>query len=149
MKNTSKTLKVLSVLTIISCCIDYWSDIKKLIYGDDKSIQDIRDAQSSGLTFIKKIYTEDLLNFTIASNNNIVSISIIGIISTTLCLIGALKMRNQIKDGFIFYLCGQLLPLIGTIIFTGLVIFKTFFIYFLIFPLLFVFLYYNQLKKMN
>jgi hypothetical protein len=147
---TTKTLKTLIVLTSIGCLFGYWSDIKDLIYGsDEKNIQGIRDAQNSGIGFIKKLYTDDFLNLSISMNANMIPISIIGIIATSLCLIGVFKMKNNNKDGFYYYIVGQFLPLIGTIIFTGFIIFKTFIIYTYIFPILFIFLYYIQYKKMK
>ncbi|UAY52655.1 hypothetical protein [Ferruginibacter albus] len=81
--------------------------------------------------------------------NNSTSIIIVGIIGIALCFIGALNMRKLKKDGFIFYVLGQIIPLVGSYIILGKYAFSDWksFIGILI-PIVFIVLYANHRKYM-
>lgn len=75
---------------------------------------------------------------------------IISLVSITLCLIGAIMMRKLKKSGFVIYVLGQIIPLIGTALLLGVTLaggismgFTAFF------ALVFIILYATQLKHMK
>ena len=55
---------------------------------------------------------------------NMIPLMIIGLVGIALRFFGALTMRKLKKDGFLFYVAGHILPLIGTIVILGISQFK-------------------------
>ena len=58
-------------------------------------------------------------------------------------------MRKLQKNGYYMWLIGELLPIVGTLIFIGIGFFTGTTGFFLIFPLLFIILYTTQLKHLK
>jgi hypothetical protein len=51
---------------------------------------------------------------------NRVPITLIGVLGIGLCFFGALQMRKLKMQGYYLYLVGEILPLIGSVIFLGM-----------------------------
>lgn len=73
---------------------------------------------------------------------NRIPIFILGTVALALCIYGALQMRKLKKQGFTFYIIGQLLPFLTSILFIGLFAFEGLFVGVLIgLTFLFILLY--------
>ena len=76
-------------------------------------------------------------------------IFILGLVATALCIFGALQMRKLKKQGFLFYVIGQLLPFFTTVLFVGMFIFSgSLIMFFSVVSLLFILLYFFQRKHL-
>jgi len=58
------------------------------------------------------------------SFENRLPIFILGLVALSLCIYGAMQMRKLKKQGFTFYLIGQLLPFVTSALFLGLFAFE-------------------------
>lgn len=100
--------------------------------------------------FAKKMYSNESIELLRVSYENRVPILVITIVGILLCVYGAMQMRGLKKQGFYLWLIGELLPLIGTVIFVGTGIFSGFVGYIsLAIIALFIFLYARQLKYLR
>ena len=70
------------------------------------------------------------------------------LVGAALCLWGALEMRKLKKQGFILWVAGEFLPVIGVLIIIGAGIFAGFALIALIFPIVFLILYGVQRKNL-
>lgn len=70
---------------------------------------------------------------------------ILGLVGIALCFWGAVKMRNLQKQGFYFYVAGQLIPMIYTFATVGV----GFGLMGTIIPLVFIVLYATQFKQLT
>ncbi len=142
-------LNVLTILTFIACAWELYSNIKNFL-GGAKALAELEKAQekmAEAPSWAKKFAGPEVMEMMQKSLDNKVPILIIGMIGTILCLYGALQMRKLKKEGYLLWLTGELLPIIGTVIFLP-VFFNTIFVYFLIFPLMFIILYTFQRKHL-
>ena len=96
----------------------------------------------------RKLAGPEVQEMMLQALNNKVPLLIIGLIAVALCFYGALQMRKLKKEGYMLWLVGEILPFIGSIIFIP-ALFNTMFIYFSIFPLLFIVLYTFQRKHLT
>ncbi|HQW93934.1 MAG TPA: hypothetical protein PKY28_12585, partial [Ferruginibacter sp.] len=106
-----------------------------------------QDKLAEAPAWAKKLAGPDVQEMMAQGFENRVPVFIIGMVSVFLCFYGALQMRKLKKDGYIFWLVGELLPYIGTLIFIP-VFFKTIFVYFAIIPFIFIILYTMQRKHL-
>ena len=141
-------LNVLTILTFIGCALGAiftlatpWlmkfslSMINKAAEtGTDLTPKQIADAEAS-----KKVIELTQANMT--------PLLLIGAAGIVLCFIGALMMRKLKKDGFLIYVAGQVLPIVGSLALLGMAQFTgaTSYIMFLI-PIVFIILYSMQRK---
>ena len=68
----------------------------------------------------KKFMSPEALEVARKSYENRVPINLISIIGIALCFFGALQMRQRKMQGYYLYLTGEIIPLIGTVIFIGM-----------------------------
>lgn len=76
-------------------------------------------------------------------------ILLLGLLSSALCIYGAVQMRKLKKQGFPIYTIGELLPFVGSFLFMGTMAFSNSMSF--IFPaiaILFIILYYTQRKHL-
>lgn len=142
-------LNVLTILTLIGCAWELYSNIKNFL-GGAKALEELEKAQekmADAPEWARSFAGPQVMEMMQKSLENKVPVLIIGLIGTALCLYGALQMRKLKKEGYLLWLTGELLPIIGTIIFVP-VFFKTMFVFFLIFPVLFIILYTTQRKHL-
>jgi hypothetical protein len=144
-----KTLKVLTVLTFIGCGLSYVFTLampglmkfsQKMM---DKAVSSGAELSPKDLADIEKGKEAILL-----AQANMVPLIIVGLVSTTLCLFGAIWMRKLKKDGYWIYTAGELMPIATNIIFLGTEQFKgvSNIVLGLVIPIVFVALYTSQRK---
>lgn len=144
-------LNVLTILTFVGCGIGILFSlltpvINKFFLGM------MEKAQTSGADLTAK-QLEDMekgkavIELTQA---NMVPLMAVGIIGIVLCLAGAIMMRKLKKDGYLLYVGGELMPVIGNFIILGTAQFTgvTSIIMGVGLPLLFVVLYTLQRKHL-
>jgi len=90
----------------------------------------------------------DMLELSRKSMENKIPIMLLTIVGVSLCLYGALEMRKLKKQGFILWLVGELLPVVGGILFIGAGMFKGFALIGIAFPVIFIILYLMQKKHL-
>ncbi len=144
-------INVLTILTLLWCAYECYSTIKNFFSGQE-TIQKLEESQGkieSAPAFVKKLAGPDMLEVVRKGVENKIPMLIIGLIAVALCVYGAIEMRKLKKQGYTFWLIGELLPWVGSFIFIGPVIFKTIIGYFVVFPILFIILYTAQRKHLN
>jgi hypothetical protein len=153
-KKNLGTLKTLTVLTFIGCGLAFLGAIWGF-FNAQKSYETMEKLMNEGgieklPAFARNMYTADALEVLRKNYENRVPILIIYLVSTSLCLYGAIKMRQLKAEGFIAWLIGELLPLLGSIIFIGAAGFKGFAFYFgVIIMAVFIALYASQRKHLS
>jgi hypothetical protein len=143
-------LNVLTILTFIGCAWELYSTVNNFI-GGKKALEEMEKAQeklAEAPAWARKLAGPEVQEMMLQSFNNKVPLLIIGLIAVTLCFYGALQMRKLKKEGYFLWLVGEILPFIGSVIFIP-ALFNTLFIYFSIFPLLFIVLYTFQRKHLT
>jgi hypothetical protein len=143
-------LNVLTILTFIGCAWELYSNINNFI-GGKKALEEMEKAQeklAEAPAWARKLAGPEVQEMMLQALNNKVPLLIIGLIAVALCFYGALQMRKLKKEGYMLWLIGEILPFIGSIIFIP-ALFNTMFIYFSIFPLLFIVLYTFQRKHLT
>ena len=144
-------LNVLTILTFIGCAYELYSSVSNFIKGR-KAIEEMEKAQEQLATapsWAKKMMGPDMMEFITKSFENRIPLLIVGLIGTALCIFGALEMRKQKMQGYYMWLLGEVLPWVGVILFTGTILFKTFIVWFLILPIVFIILYTLQRKHLT
>jgi hypothetical protein len=146
----SSGLNVLTILTFIGSGIAlisaFWT-----YFTVEKSYQAILKAQENlaeAPAFLKSMMGPDMLETARKSMENKLPIMVLTIVGSALCIYGALEMRKLKKQGFILWLAGEILPLVGSVIFLGFGIFKGFGIIAPLFPVIFIILYAVQRKNL-
>jgi hypothetical protein len=91
--------------------------------------------------FVKNLVNKDTLLQLESAMQNKIPILILGVFGSILCLAGAIEMRKLKVHGYTFWLCGELLPILSTIIFVGINAFAGLSLLGLFFPVLFIVLY--------
>jgi hypothetical protein len=145
-------LNVLTILTFIGCGLSYLGSL----YGyfsntdPDKQIAKIREAQEKmGEGFGSKMM-EGSIDMIQKSYDNRYLLLITGLLFTTLCLIGAMRMRKLKKSGYYLYLIGELAPVVLAVGLFGSSFFSAMGILFsALIAVIFVILYSTQLKHLQ
>ena len=142
------SLKTLTVLTYIGSALGYifgcWG-----YFGADKQVADFEKNMNNPdmPDFAKKMMTPEAYENVKLLAANKLPIFILGLVATTLCLVGAMQMRKLKAQGYYLWLIGELLPFITTIIFiNAAAIYSGFAIISPIIVLVFVILYTLQRK---
>lgn len=112
------SLKTLTVLTFIGCTLAYlgscWSFFKA-----ESSVTEMEKnmANPDMPDFAKKMMTPEALENLKLLAANKWPVFVLGLIGTTLCLVGAIQMRKLKAQGYYLWLIGETLPLITTLLF--------------------------------
>lgn len=146
----SGTLKTLTTLTFVGCGLSYLSFLFNITsWGSyEKQLADAERMQDKMLDneMIAKI-SEGSIEMIKRSHEYRYIILASGLLFTTLCLIGALRMRKLQKSGYPLYVIGEIAPLIVTSVLLGFTLLGgVITIITAIVTLLFVILYTNQRK---
>ena len=114
------SLKTLTILTFIGSALAFFGGIWQFINAD-KSVSDLEKAMSKPdlPDFAKKLMTPEALENAKLVAANKLPILILGLVGAGLCLLGAIQMRKLKQQGYYLWLMGELLPVIGTLIFIG------------------------------
>ena len=143
-------LNVLTILTFIGSAWELYSNFKNLL-GGKKSLEEFEKAQdklTEAPAWARKFAGPEVHEMMVQSLNNKIPVLIIGLVAVSLCVYGALQMRKLKKDGYFLWLVGEILPFIASAIFIP-AFFSTIFIWFAIFPLIFIILYTMQRKHLT
>jgi biopolymer transport protein ExbB/TolQ len=143
-------LNVLTILTFIGCAYELYSTVNNFVSGR-KALEDFEKAQdklADAPAWAKKLASPEVHEVMVKSLDNKIPLIVIGLVSIALCVYGAIEMRKLKKQGFMFWLIGEILPYVGLVIFVGGVFFKTFLVYFTIIPVIFILLYFFQRKNL-
>ena len=152
----STGLNVLTILTFIGSAIQIVSSIwgymsaKTTYDSKDKMLSDLN---AEGVPDIARKMVGDpdkFIEMVTKTYENRLPILIIGIVAAALCIYGAMQMRKLKKQGFTFYLVGELLPFLSLALFIGAVGFSGIgFIISIVIALVFIVLYAMQTKNMS
>ena len=137
------SLNVLTILTIIWTCIEFCLNVYGF-FTAKTSYDKLKDAIDSGKMdkMPKFIGTpEEMLSMSLKRLDNKLPLLILGLVAAALCFYGALEMRKMKKQGYTFWLAGELLPFITAAFFLGMAAFSGFGLLFVLFPLIFIILY--------
>jgi hypothetical protein len=138
-------LNVLTILTFIGCGLGFIGGLWTY-FNAEKSYKNLVDAQSKmaeAPAWAKNMMGPDMLEL-----SRKLPIMLLTIVGVALCLYGALEMRKLKKQGFILWLVGEVLPVIGGILFIGSGMFKGFALIGIAFPVIFIILYLVQKKEL-
>ncbi len=138
-------LKVLTILTFIGCAIGFIS----AIYGfmtSKKTYENLKETMESGKMddapgWAKSMMSPEMLGMYQKMHENRLPILILTLVATALCLYGAIEMRKLKKQGYTFWLIGELLPFGTTILFIGMTAYSGFGLLIALIPLIFIILY--------
>jgi hypothetical protein len=146
-------INVLTILTFIGSGIGiltnlwYFSSAKKFY---DMTVAN-QDKVAQAPSFVRGLQGSDPVGVAQRTYDNRVPIVVLGMVALILCIIGAVQMRKLKKTGFYIYLIGEVLPIISSFIFIGVVAYTGVFqvIGALLFPTIFIILYATQLKYLK
>ena len=143
-----QSLNVLTILTFIGCGIGALGVIATpIIMKFSKEMMDKATAMNPDMTTKQLADMENAKHMIELTQQNIIPITIISVISVVACLLGALWMRKLKKDGYWLYVVGELLPIVGNLIFLGAAAFSDWKSYIgLLVPAVFIVLYSIQKK---
>ena len=141
----SSGLNTITILTIIWSVISILQNVYTF-FSIEKSYAEMQKLMdSNGLEnapgFVKNFVNKDTLSQLENAVHSKIPILILGVFGSLLCLAGAIEMRKLKAHGYTFWLCGELLPILSTIIFVGINAFAGFSLLSLFFPFLFIVLY--------
>lgn len=141
----STGLNVITILTIIGSILGLISSLYSFINAK-KSYETLKETLDSGKLenapgWAKGMMTPEMLEVTKKMFENRMPIMIIGLLGSALCLYGAIEMRKLKKQGYMLWLIGEIVPIIGMVFFVGMGAFSGFSLIGLIFPAIFVILY--------
>ncbi len=141
-------LNVLTILTFIGCALGFIGGFWTYINADKsyKTLQDAQGKMGDAPAWAKGMMGPEMLEMSRKSMENKLPILLLTLVGCALCLYGALEMRKLKKQGFMLWLVGEVLPLIGGIIFMGMGMFSGFGLAALLFPIIFIVLYLVQRK---
>ncbi len=141
-------LKVLTILTIIGSILGLLGGVWTYIKADEsyKKLEEAQGNMDSAPAFVKKMMGPDMLEMARKSAENKLPIMLLTLIGSALCLYGAMEMRKLKKQGFMLWVVGEFLPIIGGIVFLGFGMFNGFAAIGMLFPLVFLILYAVQKK---
>ncbi|UEG48572.1 hypothetical protein LK994_07975 [Ferruginibacter lapsinanis] len=150
-ENNSKlpqSLNVLTILTFIGCGIGALGAVATpFIMKFSKEMMDKATSMSTEMSDKQLADIARGKHMIELTQQNIIPLTIIGVISIIACLVGALWMRKLKKDGYWLYVSGEVLPLIGNAVFLGAAAYADWKSYLgLLVPVVFIILYTLQRK---
>ncbi len=124
MQKLPQMLNVLTILTYIGCAFaaigavyNYFtiSASYKLVENMTSASKDLGGSESNTLQSIINQSTEIVKK----QYDNRLMIMVLALVGAALCFYGAMQMRNLKKQGYMFYVIGELLPILSFAIFVG------------------------------
>lgn len=137
------SLNVLTILTFIGCGLGFISAFWQYSRAE-KGYNDLLKARENidqAPAFVKGMLTPEAVEIARKSMEFKLPIMLITLVGTALCLWGALEMRKLKKQGYLLWVIGEFLPIIGGIIFLGFGMLSGFYLIFMSIPILFLILY--------
>ena len=139
------SLNVLTILTIVGSVLGLLSSCYSF-FTAKKSYDSMKEMMDSGKLddapkWAKGMMTPEMLEMTKKAAENKLPILILSLVALSLCLYGAIEMRKLKKQGYMYWLIGELLPFITTMIFMGVAAFSGFGLLMALIPVVFIILY--------
>ena len=136
-------LNVLTILTFIGSGIAILSGIWSYMKADEsyKRMVEAQGKLTEAPAWAKKFMGPEMLEMARKSMENKLPVLLLTLVAAAVCIYGALEMRKLKKQGFILWLAGEVLPIIGSVLFIGTALFTGFAAFFLLFPITFIVLY--------
>jgi hypothetical protein len=115
-------LKVLTTLTFIGCAIAYiflildiasWDDYKRQLVEAQETEARLADSE------VASRIMQGSVEMIQRSHEHRYVLAATGFLFTTLCVMGAVRMRRQRKSGYLFYVIGELSPLVVSAVLLG------------------------------
>jgi hypothetical protein len=151
-----KATGMLNVLTILTIIGSVFSFVQSLwtYFTVEKSLKQLQEVMRSGNledapAFVKSMVNEETLHLTELAVQYKEVFLILYIVGAVLCLLGAIQMRSLKKQGYMIWLTGELLPLIGSIALLGMASLKGFALIGFVFPFGMIILYTVSKKQLN
>ena len=120
-KKRPETLNVISILTFVGSGIAILGQIYSFFRAQstyDQIVQN-QDKMDQAPDFVKKLMGPDPVGMARKTLENRTPMLILAIVAASLCIYGALQMRQLKKIGFPIYVIGELLPIVAYYIFIG------------------------------
>ena len=135
-------LNVLTILTIIWSIIGIIGGIWNYMNAR-KSYEDTKKMVDSGKLDEMPSFMRGMMDMEIMTKmfENRLPIFILTLVANGLCLWGAIEMRKLKKQGYTFWLIGELLPILTSLLFIGTSVFAGFGLIMWLFPIAFIILY--------
>ncbi len=137
------SLNVLTILTFVGCAIGllggFWQ-----FFTAEKSYREMvkmQDQLDQLPPMMKKMMGPDMLETSRKTMENKVPMLLLALVGVALCIYGAVEMRKLKKQGYILWVAGEFLPIIGAVFFIGAGMFSGFALFALLFPVIFLILY--------
>ena len=144
-KSLPTGLNVLTILTFIGCAFGFISAIYGFVTSK-KTYETMKETIESGKmddapSWAKGMMSPEMLGMYQKMHENRLPIMILTLVATALCLYGAMEMRKLKKQGYTFWLIGELLPFGTTVLFIGMTAFSGFGLLAALIPVIFIILY--------
>ena len=139
------SLNVLTILTIIGCSIGVISSVYSFVTAK-KTYETMKETINSGKLdeapkWARGMMTPEMLTMYRKMYENKVPILVLGLLALGLCFYGALEMRKMKKQGYTFWMVGEILPFATTVLFMGMGAFSGFGLLGALVPVIFIILY--------
>ena len=147
-------LNILTILTFIGSALGLYFSLSGFINGKanvDKMEETINSPNYETMpSIVKKMVNTETLELTRKAYENRFPILLIGLLGIGLCVFGAVQMRKRKMQGYYLYLVGEIVPLLGSMVFLGVAALSGIFgIISICIVLLFVLLYTAQRKHLT
>lgn len=147
-KELPSTLNVLTILTFVGCGLGLIFSLAspKLLEFSRSMIEKAAQNTTDDLQLAKLEEARQTMDIT---QQNMIPLMGLGIAGIIACFIGAWMMRKLKKDGYYIYVIGQIVPIVGTMVFLGSTYFSDWKnIIGLVIPVVFIVLYTLQKKHL-
>jgi len=149
------TLNVLTILSLIWSFIlivlGIWGyfNAEKQYLERDKMLEQMNSPDMPAFAKSMMGTPEEYIDMVTKSYENRIPMMIIGLVAALICIYGLIQMRKLKKEGFIFYVVGELLPVLAPTLFIGFHMLKSpLVIFMLAIAILFILLYSFQRKHL-
>ena len=122
-------INVLTILTFIGSGIQLLGVVfgffsaKKSYEEKDKMLAQMNSAEMPGFAKAMMPNPANYEEMVTKSFENRFPMLILGLLAIALCVYGAIQMRQLKKQGYLFYVIGQILPFLSTVLFLGMFMF--------------------------
>lgn len=136
-------LNVLTILTFIGCALGFFSAFWQYARAE-KGYNDLLKARENidqAPAFVKGMLSPEAVEMARKGVEYKLPIMLLTLVGVGLCLWGALEMRKLKKQGFLLWVVGEFLPIVGGIVFLGFGMLSGFYLIFMSVPIVFLILY--------
>lgn len=137
------SLNVLTILTFIGCGLGFISAFWQYSRAE-KGYNDLLKARENidqAPAFVKSMLSPEAVEMARKGMEYKLPIMLMTLVGVALCLWGAIEMRKLKKQGFILWVAGEFLPIVGSVVFLGFGMFSGFYLFIMVIPIVFLILY--------